>query len=294
MLNRPPQVKAPTARVLTSLILQGLNGLSENYTLQKSPGWCRGVCWHLKVYLDVFEDLRVCRNIEWLKYENPNMMNEVSVIFLFAFLDLDLLLALWPRPWTRSWSWSWTWWQMSFMLMQLWFIIFCFTPPSVSFIRRHTMWPWWWPWNWPWSLMFIWFLCDFFFTIFESDFLEWRWTHPDLEADLEELRDIFLCDFFFTIFESDFPEWRRTDLDLETDLEELGDLFTFDLEVLEIAHFDDSAAWNLDSVSSSLKKSDGLPLVFFVFFFFFFFFFINWFHLDHLQFTILSAKWQRH
>ena len=67
-------------------------------------------------------------------------------------------------------------------------------------------------------------LCDFFFTIFESDFFEWHWTDLDLEADLEELRDFFLGDFFtifdleerrdfflgdFTIFESDFLELRR-------------------------------------------------------------------------------------
>ena len=107
-------------------------------------------------------------------------------------------------------------------------------------------------------------LCDFLFTIFESDFLEWRWTDLDLEADLEELRDVFLRDFFtifdleelrdfflgdFTIFESDFLELRRTDLDLEADPEELGDLFTFDLEDLELAPFDGSAACDLDSVS---------------------------------------------
>ena len=66
----------------------------------------------------------------------------------------------------------------------------------------------------------------FFFTIFESDFLEWRWTYLDLEADREEFRYSFLCDFFFTIVEQDFLEWLWTDLDLE----ELRDIFFFCFE----------------------------------------------------------------
>ena len=105
-------------------------------------------------------------------------------------------------------------------------------------------------------------LCDFFFTIFESDFLEWRWTDFDLEADIEELRDFFLGDFF-TIFESDFLEQRRTDLDLKADPEELGDLFIFDREDLELAPFDGSAACDLDSVSD-IKISAALPAPVFV------------------------------
>ena len=104
-------------------------------------------------------------------------------------------------------------------------------------------------------------LCDFFFTIFESELLKWHWTDLDLEADLEELLDAFLGDFF-TIFESDFLERRRTDLDLEADPDELGDLFTFDLEDLELASFDGSAACDLDSVSD-LKISAASPVPFF-------------------------------
>ena len=106
------------------------------------------------------------------------------------------------------------------------------------------------------------FVCMIFYvTIFESDFLEWRWTDLDLEADLEELRDFFLDDFF-TIFESDFLERHRTDLDLEADPEELGDLFTFYLEDLDLAPFDGSAACDLDSVSD-LKISAASPVPFF-------------------------------
>ena len=104
-------------------------------------------------------------------------------------------------------------------------------------------------------------LCDFFFTIFESDFLESSWTDLDLEADLEELRNFFLGDFF-TIFEWDFfLERCRTNLDLEADPEELGDLLTFDLEDLELVPFDGSAACDLDS-ASDLKISAASPVPF--------------------------------
>ena len=116
-------------------------------------------------------------------------------------------------------------------------------------------------------------LCDFFFTIFESDFLEWRWIGLDLGADLEELRDFFLGDFFtifdleelrdFTVFESDFLELRRTDLDLEVDPEELGDVFTFDLEDFELAPFDGSAVCDLDSVSDlKISAASSIPFFF--------------------------------
>ena len=71
----------------------------------------------------------------------------------------------------------------------------------------------------------------------------------------------FLGDF--TIFESDFLELRRTDLDLEADPEELGDLFNFDLEDLELAPFDGSAACDLDSVSDlKISAASSIPFFF--------------------------------
>ena len=68
----------------------------------------------------------------------------------------------------------------------------------------------------------------------------------------------------FTILKSDFLKLRRTDLDLEADPEELGALLTFDLEDLELAPFDGSAACDLDSVSD-LKISAASSVPFFLF-----------------------------
>ena len=104
-------------------------------------------------------------------------------------------------------------------------------------------------------------------------------NYPDPDPDPEELRDFFLGDSFtifdheelrdfflgdFTIFESDFLELSRTDLDLEADPEELCDLFNFDLEDLEQAPFDGSAACDLDS-RFRFKNLSRLIYTFFLF-----------------------------